>query len=65
VPRFDAAKIDAFAAELHALVQRYLDMEDVDAIALAAPLSRKAEQVDMIGLHERQEFRAKRRAEQR
>ena len=55
--RFSKEKVEAFNKELHDLVQRYLDMPDVDAMALAAPLSRKAEQVDVIGLYERQEFR--------
>mgnify|MGYP001567603110 CR=1 FL=1 len=55
--RFDAAKIDAFDAELHALVQKYLDMKDVDALAMYGPLWRRAEAVKQIGCHERLEFR--------
>lgn len=55
--RFSKEKVAAFDTELRALVQRYLDMPDVDAMALGVVLSGKAEQMDVIGLHERQEFK--------
>jgi hypothetical protein len=40
--RFDAARIDIFNDELGALVQKYLDMKDVDPLALYGPLWRRA-----------------------
>lgn len=58
--RFSKEKVESFDTELRALVQRYLDMPDVDAMALGIVLGNKAHQMDVIGLHERQEFRRKR-----
>lgn len=56
--RFSDEKHTAFEAELHALVQKYLDMSDVDALTISFPLERKAKQCQIIGTRERQEFAA-------
>ena len=51
--RFDAATIDIFNDELGALVQKYLNMKNVDPLALYGPLWRRAEEVKVIGCNER------------
>jgi hypothetical protein len=57
--RFEAAKIDIFNDELGALVQKYLDMKDVDPLALYGPLWRRAEEMKFIGCEERRQAKSR------
>jgi hypothetical protein len=57
--RFSDEKHKAFEAELHALVQKYLDMPDVDALTISFPLERACKQAQFIGIDERRSFAAK------
>ena len=57
--RFDAAKVNIFNDELGALVQKYLDMKDVDPLALCGPLLRRAEEMNFIGCEERRQAKSR------
>lgn len=59
--RFSDEKHKQFDAELGELVQRYLDMPDVDALELHLPLARRAEQMRFIAVYERNKFREEER----
>ena len=60
--KFDYAKHVQFNADLGVLIQGYLDQDDVDAMALAGHLNRRAHQMEIIGVEERRKFFAERDA---
>ena len=55
----EAARIDIFNDELGALVQKYLDMKEVDPLALYGPLWRRAEEMKFIGCEERRQAKSR------
>lgn len=57
--RFSKEKHDAFDAKLGELMNEYLGLDDVDAMALAGHLDRRAKEAAFIGWHERNEFKRK------
>lgn len=54
--RFNAATQQAFNLALHDLVQMYLEMTDVDPLALSIALRRHADMAQVIGVEERRKF---------
>lgn len=55
--RFSKEKHDDFNAKLGALINEYLNQDDVDAMALAAVLERRSKELAFIGWDERQRFK--------